>query len=72
MTGRNDDMLIIRGVNIFPSQVEAALAYVKGISLHYRLDVDHKQGMPIAVVCESVSLLSASEMEKLRTEHPIA
>ncbi|WP_286951556.1 MULTISPECIES: phenylacetate--CoA ligase family protein [Aminobacterium] len=68
VTGRNDDMLIIRGVNIFPSQVEAALADVKGISLHYRLDVDHKQGMPdLTVVCESVSLLSASEMEKLRT-----
>ncbi|MDR1699839.1 MAG: phenylacetate--CoA ligase [Lachnoclostridium sp.] len=39
-TGRTDDMLIIRGVNIFPSQVEAALLDVSETSPHYLLIVD--------------------------------
>ena len=38
--GRVDDMLIIRGVNVFPSQVEAALVDVKEISPHYMMVVD--------------------------------
>jgi len=37
VTGRNDDMLIIRGVNVYPSQVEAHLVGIEGISPHYQL-----------------------------------
>ena len=38
--GRVDDMLIIRGVNVFPSQVEAALIDVEEVSPHYMMIVD--------------------------------
>ena len=38
--GRVDDMLIIRGVNVFPSQVEAALLEVEEVSPHYMMIVD--------------------------------
>ena len=38
--GRSDDMLIIRGVNVFPSQVEEALLGVDGVSPHYMILVD--------------------------------
>ncbi len=38
--GRVDDMLIIRGVNVFPSQVEAALIEVEEVSPHYMMIVD--------------------------------
>lgn len=38
--GRSDDMLIIRGVNVFPSQVEAALLEIDGTSPHYLMIVD--------------------------------
>ena len=38
--GRVDDMLIIRGVNVFPSQVEAALVDVEEVSPHYMMIVD--------------------------------
>ncbi|MCL1854952.1 MAG: phenylacetate--CoA ligase [Clostridia bacterium] len=38
--GRTDDMLIIRGVNVFPSQIEHALLQVKGVEPHYRIVVD--------------------------------
>ncbi len=38
--GRADDMLIIRGVNVFPSQVEAALVDIKEVTPHYMIIVD--------------------------------
>jgi phenylacetate-CoA ligase len=40
MSGRSDDMLIIRGVNVFPSQIEAILMGVDGVEPHYLLIVD--------------------------------
>ena len=38
--GRTDDMLIIRGVNVFPSQIEEALLRVEGTAPHYLIEVD--------------------------------
>ena len=40
ITGRTDDMLIIRGVNVFPSQIESVLVSVEGVAPHYMLVVD--------------------------------
>ncbi len=40
--GRTDDMLIIRGVNVFPSQIEHALLQVQGIEPHYHIVVDRQ------------------------------
>ena len=37
VTGRSDDMLIIRGVNVYPSQIEHELLKVDGLSPHYQL-----------------------------------
>jgi phenylacetate-CoA ligase len=40
LSGRSDDMLIIRGVNVFPSQIESVLFNIKGIEPHYQLIVE--------------------------------
>lgn len=40
VTGRTDDMIVIRGVNVFPSQVESVLANMEGVEPHYLLIVD--------------------------------
>jgi len=42
VTGRSDDMLIIRGVNVFPMQIEAVLMEVEGTEPHYQIIVDRK------------------------------
>jgi phenylacetate-CoA ligase len=42
---RSDDMLIIRGVNIFPSQVEAALLQIEGTLPHYQILLTRAQGL---------------------------
>ncbi|MHB1004833.1 MAG: phenylacetate--CoA ligase family protein [Chloroflexota bacterium] len=43
VTGRSDDMLIVRGVNVFPSQIEAVLLEVEGVEPHYQIIVDREQ-----------------------------
>jgi phenylacetate-CoA ligase len=42
---RTDDMLIIRGVNVFPSQVEDVLFKIEGVRPHYQIVVDRKRGL---------------------------
>ncbi len=44
ITGRSDDMIIIKGVNIFPSQIEEVLAGFREVSPHYRLDLKKEKG----------------------------
>jgi len=45
MSGRSDDMMIIRGVNIFPSQIESVLFNVKGIEPHYQLIINREENL---------------------------
>ncbi len=42
VTGRSDDMLIIRGVNVYPSQIESILMSVKGTEPHYQIYIDRE------------------------------
>ncbi len=48
--GRSDDMLIIRGVNVFPSQVEEALLRVEGSAPHYLIEVSRPGALDEVVV----------------------
>lgn len=45
LSGRSDDMLIIRGVNVFPSQIESILVKIEGVEPHYLLIVDRKDNL---------------------------
>ena len=42
VTGRSDDMLIVRGVNVFPSQIESVLLAIEGVEPHYMIVVDRQ------------------------------
>ena len=48
--GRSDDMLIIKGVNVFPSQIEEVLVAVEGCEPHYQLVVDRVGAMDVLEV----------------------
>ena len=61
ITGRNDDMLIIRGVNVYPSQIEAVLVGMADLSPHYQLVVSRRGNMDeLAVEVEAAPSLHAS------------
>lgn len=53
--GRSDDMLIIKGVNVFPSQIEEVLFAIEGCEPHYQLIVDKKGAMDELEVCIEVT-----------------
>ncbi len=53
--GRSDDMLIIRGVNIFPSQIESLLMETEGVEPHYQLIVDRVNNLDTLEVKVEVS-----------------
>ncbi|MBD1228455.1 phenylacetate--CoA ligase PaaK [Xenorhabdus griffiniae] len=42
VTGRSDDMMIIRGINVFPSQIEEQIMHIKELSPHYQLEINHE------------------------------
>jgi phenylacetate-CoA ligase len=45
VTGRTDDMLIIRGVNVFPSQIEQVLTGIPGVAPHYQVVLSKRGSM---------------------------
>ncbi|MCG6931215.1 MAG: phenylacetate--CoA ligase [Desulfofustis sp.] len=55
VTGRSDDMLIIRGVNVFPSQVEHVLMGIEGVEPHYQIIVEREGTMDTMTVEVEVS-----------------
>jgi phenylacetate-CoA ligase len=68
--GRSDDMLIIRGVNLFPSQVETVLLEMSGITPHYLLIVDRINNLDTlelkVEVEEAFFMDKISQLEALR------
>lgn len=58
ITGRTDDMLIVRGVNVFPSQIEELVLRTAGLSPHYRLEMaraGHLDTLTVHVECDGDS-----------------
>ena len=55
VTGRTDDMLIIRGVNVFPSQVEHVLMSIEGVEPHYQIVVEREGNLDTMTVQVEVS-----------------
>ena len=63
LRGRTDDMLIIRGVNVFPTQVESVLANFEGVAPHYMLVVDRINNLDtLEVQVEMVPELVSDEV----------
>jgi phenylacetate-CoA ligase len=53
--GRDDDVLIIRGVNVFPSEVEAILFEVEGVEPHYQIVLEREGALDVATVLVEVT-----------------
>lgn len=59
--GRSDDMLIIRGVNVFPSQIESVLLEMEETSPHYQIVIDRERNLDIMEIRVELN-------EKFRTD----
>ena len=70
--GRTDDMLVIRGVNVFPSQIETVLLRVAGVAPHYQLIVDRVNSTDTLEVqvelTEEMFSDTVADVERIRDE----
>jgi Coenzyme F390 synthetase len=48
--GRSDDMMIIRGVNVYPSQIEEALLRIEGATPHYEIELTRPKTLDVVTV----------------------
>jgi phenylacetate-CoA ligase len=65
--GRSDDMLIIRGVNVFPSQIESVIMETKGVEPHYQLVVERVASLDqLTVLVEVNEKLFSDEIKNLQ------
>ena len=66
--GRTDDMIVVRGINVFPSQIEHVLLGVEGTQPHYQLIVDRKAGEldELEILVEVEEKIFSDEVKKLR------
>jgi phenylacetate-CoA ligase len=70
VTGRDDDMLIIRGVNVFPSQVEAVLVGFPGVAPHYQLVITREGSLDAMTV--EVEVAPGAPADTAAREHKAA
>lgn len=72
IAGRSDDMLIIRGVNVFPSQIESVLMKEKDIALQYHITVDRINNLDTMQIdielAESVEFDEVKKVESLKKQ----
>ena len=68
--GRTDDMLKVKGVNFYPSQIERILMKYKGLSPYYQLVIETVKGKDeMTIIVEKLEAgISESEVENLKTE----
>lgn len=65
ISGRTDDMLIIKGVNFFPSQVEQALLEIPGVHSEYQIIMEEKDGVSnVHILVEAEEGVSGYRVEK--------
>ncbi len=66
VSGRSDDMIIIRGVNVFPTQIESLLMEVEGIEPHYQIILDRKGALDdIEIMVEVNESIFSDELKVL-------
>jgi phenylacetate-CoA ligase len=64
--GRRDDMIVVRGVNVYPSEVEAVLLADERVAPHYLIVVDRHESVPrLIVCCEASPELSVAAADDL-------
>lgn len=67
VVGRSDDMIIIKGVNVFPSQIETVLFEIEGTEPHYQIVIDRKGAMDeVEVLVEVSEAIFFDQMKKQR------
>ncbi|QUS57092.1 phenylacetate--CoA ligase PaaK [Pseudovibrio brasiliensis] len=72
VTGRSDDMMIVRGVNVFPSQIEEQMLRCDGLSPHYQIELVRKGRMDQLMVKVEAAAHATSDADRLASAKELA
>ena len=64
ITGRSDDMIVLRGVNVFPSQIEEQLMRVESLSPHFQIELSRQERLDVMTIYVESENNAASDSEK--------
>lgn len=64
ITGRSDDMIVLRGVNVFPSQVEEQLMRVEALAPHFQIELSRDERLDVMTIHVEAADSSASDATK--------
>ncbi|SDJ50318.1 phenylacetate-CoA ligase [Natronorubrum texcoconense] len=68
VTGRADDLLIVRGVNLYPSQIEAVILEFDAIAPYYRIDLDRENDLDTLELAVELVEAFDGDVDRLRDE----
>ncbi len=68
ITGRSDDMLIIRGVNVFPTQIEEQVLKIEALAPHYQIEVTRDNNLDVVKVLVEITTEARDLCEDSRTQ----
>ncbi|HMQ58311.1 MAG TPA: AMP-binding protein, partial [Rhizobiaceae bacterium] len=72
VTGRSDDMMIVRGVNVFPTQIEEQILKVKGLAPHYQIELTRDGRLDIMTVLTEAVKGSDGEAARAASSRELA
>ena len=65
--GRTDDMIVVRGINVFPTQIEEVLLKIEGTQPHYQIVVEREKGLDkLEVLVELEESFFSDEVKRLQ------
>jgi phenylacetate-CoA ligase len=68
VTGRTDDLLIVRGVNLYPSEVEHVVLDIDGVAPHYRIDLYEEDNLDVMELTVEVQETLTTSKQALKEE----
>ncbi|MCY4301713.1 MAG: phenylacetate--CoA ligase [Aestuariivita sp.] len=71
VTGRSDDMIILRGVNVFPSQIEEQLLTVAGLAPHFQITVTRPHSMDEMNILTEASINAADDISRKKAQEEL-
>ena len=72
VTGRSDDMMIVRGVNVFPTQIEELLLRCEGLSAHYVIELTRDNRMDDMTVRVEANPAFADDANRAEQKNQLA
>jgi phenylacetate-CoA ligase len=72
ITGRSDDMMILRGVNVFPTQIEEQILTIDGLAPHFQIELTREGRMDEMIVHVEVAAVDMAEEHRVAASRALS